>query len=49
MNSQKVTNKFLKQLTTVRQKKILRLRSKIVSGKYRISNEALAKALFLAQ
>lgn len=49
MNSHKTSEKLLKQLNEVRQKKISRIKSKITAGKYRVSNEALAKALFLAQ
>lgn len=49
LNSSKISNKYIKQLSSVRQKKIMKIRHKIVAGKYRISNEALAKALFLAQ
>ena len=49
MNSYKVSDKLMKQLNSVRQKKISKLKNKIIAGKYRVSNVALAKALFLAQ
>lgn len=42
-------DKLAKQLSAVRKKKLERLKSKIVSGKYKVNNWELAKALFLSQ
>ena len=41
--------KLVKQLSAVRKKKLERIKSKIQSGKYKINNWDLAKALFLSQ
>lgn len=49
MNSLKESEKLAKQLNAIRQKKISRLKSRIVSGKYKVNNMDLAKALFLAR
>ena len=49
MNSKRFTNKLARQLTNARQKKIKRLKTRIASGKYTVSNWDLAKALFLSQ
>jgi len=48
MNSNKTSEKMAKQLAAIRHKKIEKLRNKIASGKYRVGNMDLAKALFLA-
>jgi anti-sigma28 factor (negative regulator of flagellin synthesis) len=42
-------DRLIKQLSTVRRKKVERIKSKINSGKYKVSTWALAKALFLSQ
>ena len=43
------TEKVEKQLSTVRKKKLSKLKKKIESGKYSVSNFDLAKALFMSQ
>ena len=48
MNAAKTTERLVRQLSCVRQKKILQIKSKISSGKYKVNNLELAKALFLA-
>ena len=49
MNKKKQTDKMARELISVRLKKINRLKQKIHSGKYKVNNEELAKALFLSQ
>ena len=52
MNSEVATAKLEKQLTNIsagRRKKIAKLKNKVDSGKYKIDNLALAKALFMAR
>ena len=49
MNPKKESDKIAKQLSSVRQKKIAKLKAQITTGRYHITNAALAKALFLAQ
>ena len=49
MNSKNATNKMAKQLGAVRQKRIAELQKRITSGKYKVSNMEIAKALFLAR
>lgn len=48
MNSQVASEKIVTQLSGVRRKKIQKIKNKISSGKYRIDNVRLAKALFMA-
>ncbi|MBX7145255.1 MAG: flagellar biosynthesis anti-sigma factor FlgM [Oligoflexia bacterium] len=49
MNSRIASEKIVQQLSNVRRRKIKRLKTKITSGKYRIDNLSLAKALFLSR
>lgn len=42
-------DRLLKQLSSVRRKKVARIKTKINSGKYKVSTWDLAKALFLSQ
>jgi anti-sigma28 factor (negative regulator of flagellin synthesis) len=49
MNPQKLSKRLAKDLGAVRQKKINRLKAKISAGKYHVTAEDLAKAIFLAQ
>lgn len=49
MNSGAVSTKILRQLSSVRRKKIQKIKSKITSGKYKVDNLQLAKALFMAR
>lgn len=49
MNSKKASDKLARELCSVRQKKIMKIKSKIVAGRYRVNNMDLAKALFLAR
>ena len=47
--SSKASERIMRQLSTVRRKKIEKLKNKIVSGKYKVDNLSLAKALFMAR
>ena len=49
MNCRRESSRIARQLTTVRQKKIDKIKTKILAGKYRIDNLEIAKALFLAR
>lgn len=49
INSKRESEKLAKELASVRQKKISRIKTRIASGKYKISACELAKALFLAR
>ncbi|RIL08802.1 MAG: hypothetical protein DCC75_08015 [Proteobacteria bacterium] len=49
MDSLKTSERLLRELKRVRQRKVKQLRSKISSGKYQVSNFEVAKSLFLAQ
>ena len=53
MNSEVATvdasEKLVKQLSGVRRKKIQKIKSRISSGKYKVDNLRLAKALFMAR
>ncbi|MCO6432348.1 MAG: flagellar biosynthesis anti-sigma factor FlgM [Deltaproteobacteria bacterium] len=49
MNSKRESEKLAKQLNNLRARKISKLKSRIVAGKYHVSNMDLAKALFLAR
>ncbi len=49
MESQVASEKIVTQLSGVRRKKIQKIKNKISSGKYRIDNVRLAKALFMAR
>jgi len=49
MNSEIASAKLVRQLSSVRRKKIAKLKTKVVSGKYKIDNLALAKALFMSR
>ncbi|NDC38266.1 MAG: flagellar biosynthesis anti-sigma factor FlgM [Proteobacteria bacterium] len=42
-------DRLLRQLTSVRRKKVERIKSRINSGKYKVSTWDLARALFLAR
>jgi anti-sigma28 factor (negative regulator of flagellin synthesis) len=48
MNSKKESEKLAKELEAVRYRKIRKIRSRISSGSYHISNKLLAKSLFIA-
>jgi|GEM_PF-6936467 len=48
MDSSSVAERLVKELSTVRKKKIQQIKSKISAGKYRVSNIELLKALFMA-
>jgi anti-sigma28 factor (negative regulator of flagellin synthesis) len=49
MSSNVASEKLVRQLSGVRRKKIEKLKTKITSGKYKIDNLRLAKALFMAR
>ncbi|MBN8549148.1 MAG: flagellar biosynthesis anti-sigma factor FlgM [Deltaproteobacteria bacterium] len=49
METQVTSEKMVNQLSGVRRKKIQKIKNKISSGKYRIDNVRLAKALFMAR
>lgn len=49
MNSKKTSEKLARQLSAMRHKKVLALKSRISSGRYKVDNATLAKALFLSQ
>lgn len=49
MNQAVASEKIVRELSNVRRKKIQKIKSKITSGKYRIDNVRLAKALFMAR
>ncbi|MCB0310290.1 MAG: flagellar biosynthesis anti-sigma factor FlgM [Bdellovibrionales bacterium] len=49
MDSKTATIQLEKQLLEVRARKIQKLKSKIASGRYRINNAKVAKALFIAK
>lgn len=47
MNTVLTSKKLERQLSSVRHSKVKRLKSRIATGKYKINNLALARALFL--
>lgn len=47
LDSKKTTDKLKRQLENVRRRKIAKMKSRIGSGSYRVSSEAVAKALLL--
>jgi anti-sigma28 factor (negative regulator of flagellin synthesis) len=53
MNTSKIqsdaSGKLARQMASMRHKKIQSLKTKITSGKYRVDNLSIAKALFLAR
>ena len=51
MNTSQVlpADRVARELSHVRRKKLARIKKKIKSGKYEVSNWELAKALFLSQ
>lgn len=49
MDSKSGSEKLLRQLSKIRRKKISKLKNKITSGKYKVDNLSLAKALFLSR
>jgi anti-sigma28 factor (negative regulator of flagellin synthesis) len=48
MNSNLVTVRLAKELSVVRKKKVQQIKSKLSTGKYRVDNLELVKALFLS-
>lgn len=49
MDSKITSEKLAKQLASIRDKKVKRLKTQISSGKYQVNNFSLAKALFFAR
>ena len=49
MNNAVASKKLAHQLSIIRQRKITKIRAKIANGRYRIDNDQLARALFLAR
>lgn len=49
MDSKKASEKLERQLSSVRNRKIQKLKNRISSGKYHIDTFCLAKALFLSR
>ena len=49
MNSKENRTKPAKKLSNIRNRKIAKLKAKITSGKYRVDNFEIAKALFFAR
>lgn len=48
IDSRKVSEKLARQLSGVRRKRILAIRAKILSGRYKINASKLVKALLLS-
>ncbi|MBX7138592.1 MAG: flagellar biosynthesis anti-sigma factor FlgM [Oligoflexia bacterium] len=48
LNTQATSAKLEKQLLSAKNRKIERLKNQISSGKYRIDNRKIAKAMFMA-
>lgn len=49
MNAKKITSKLAKQLSTVRNKKVQKLKAQISSGQYQVNNLDLARAIVVPQ
>jgi anti-sigma28 factor (negative regulator of flagellin synthesis) len=49
MNSKKATEKLARELDAIRYRKIRKIKDRICSGTYRVSNKLLAKALFVGE
>ncbi len=48
MNCRKTSEKLARQMESVRHKRVMSVKHRIASGRYKISNQTLARALFLA-
>ena len=48
MNSKKTTEQLAREMDAVRRKRVASIKNKLRSGRYKVSNQTLARALFLA-
>ena len=48
MNSKKASEKLAREMAAERHKRVLNIKHKLDSGKYKVKNQTLARALFLA-